>query len=35
VNLEGGDASYNVEAGDALDTVILKDRREAIRSAVK
>jgi hypothetical protein len=35
VTLEGGNASYNVETGDVLDAVILKDRRDAVRAAVK
>jgi hypothetical protein len=35
VNTEGGSASYNIEAGETLNTVILHDRREAMRSAVK
>ncbi len=35
VNLEGGNSSYNIEAGNTLKTLILNDRREVMRSAVQ
>ena len=35
VNLEGGNSSYHIEAGDTLKTLILNDRREVMRSAVQ
>lgn len=34
VNRDNGNASYSVEAGDTIDSVILQDRREAVRAAL-
>lgn len=35
VSVQGGNSSYNVEAGDTPDAVILHDRRTAAREALK
>lgn len=35
VSVEGRAASYNIEAGDTLDSVILQNRREAAREAIR
>jgi hypothetical protein len=34
VSVDGRVASYNIEAGDTLDSVILQNRREAAREAI-
>lgn len=35
VNIEGATASYSIEAGETLNSLILKDRRDSARDAVK
>lgn len=34
IGINGENASYRIEAGETLDKVILKDRREAARAAI-
>lgn len=35
IDVNGRTASYRVEAGETLDQIILKDRRKAVRAAVR